>query len=314
MENFVVKKRSKNRTYFSIDALQRISRNDPEELVADSEAMYAEGIERAVASALDHLKDSRVILLAGPSASGKTTTSMFLRDRLLAHGVGATVISMDNYFFTLDKNDKTIDYESPERIDRDLCVGHIMALERGESVWAPRYDFETGVQTPEAVEIHSGRDEVTIFEGIHALNPVFYTVTHPTGVYVSARMRLLRADRVMFRPEWVRFIRRCVRDEFSRGTDFDRTLELWSNVRRGEGRYILPYKSNADIHIDSSFACEPALYAGLAIDELRTLPKGRLRKAGMSNLCNMLAQFQPIPPSLIPRDSLLREFIGEMGL
>ena len=287
---------------------------DPAEFVRQCEASYETRITEAAEMVVSRMGTTRVVMLAGPSSSGKTTSAHRLSDLLKQRGIHAETISMDDYFLTLDRTNGTIDYEAPERMDIPLLQRHIAMLDAGEEIEIPHYDFTTGIQSHGSRSLRLGKEDVAIFEGIHALSDLFCTVGDPTGIYVSARMRVTRGGDVFMPPEWLRFIRRCVRDELFRDSTFLRTLELWGNVRRGELRYILPNKENAHVQIDTSLAYEPCLFAPFAAQELACLPGDRLEELELAGIAEKLSSFVRLDPALIPEDSLMREFIGDAGL
>lgn len=287
---------------------------DPTAFVANCEASYQARISEAADTVISRMDTSRVVMLAGPSSSGKTTSAHRLSDLLKQRGIHAETISMDDYFMTIDRSDTSIDYEAPERMDISLLQQHIAMLDAGAEICIPHYDFTTGIQSLSTRTLQLRKGEVAIFEGIHALSDLFCTVGDPTGVYVSARMRVTKGGEVFMPPEWLRFTRRCVRDELFRDADFRRTLGLWGNVRRGELRYILPNKENAHVQIDTSLAYEPCLFAPFAAEELARLPKEELEEQELSGIAEKLSSFIGLDPALIPADSLMREFIGDAGL
>ncbi|MBE6936001.1 MAG: nucleoside kinase [Ruminococcaceae bacterium] len=284
---------------------------DPAAFVEECEAEYQAGILHAAAVIAERMAVSRVVLLAGPSSSGKTTTSHRLTDALASRGIGAHVISMDDYFLTMDREDRSLDYDAPERMDIPLLQRHIAALEAEETILIPHFDFTTGIQTPAVRALSPRQDEVVIFEGIHALSDLFCEIGDPTGVYLSARMRVLRDGALFMPPEWLRYVRRSVRDERFRNSSFLRTLGLWRNVRRAELRHILPSKENAHVQLDTSLAYEPCLFAPYAIAGLRALPEAELAAQGLSGIVEALEAFAVISPDYVPDASLLREFIGK---
>ena len=302
------------RNYLELSHIVHLTSADPEEFVRHCEESYQDHISEAADTVISRMDTTRVVMLAGPSSSGKTTSAHRLTDALRQRGIHAETISMDDYFMTIDRDDTSIDYEAPERMDIAMLQEHIAMLDAGAEIHIPHYDFTTGIQSQGVRSLRLDRGEVAIFEGIHALSDLFCTVGDPTGIYVSARMRVTRGGEVYMPPEWLRFIRRCVRDELFRDASFSRTLGLWENVRKGELRYILPSKENAHVQIDTSLAYEPCLFAPLAVQELSQLPEKELQERGLSEIAQRLSAFVPLDPALVPADSLMREFIGDAGL
>ncbi len=301
------------RNYLELSHINHLASADPAEFVRNCEASYRQRVEEAADLVVSRMGISRVVMLAGPSSSGKTTTAHRLTDALKKRGIHAETISMDDYFLTIDRTDTSIDYEAPERMDIALLRDHIALLDAGAEIHIPYFDFTTGIQSESSRSLRLGNGDVAIFEGIHALSDLFCTVGDPTGIYISARMRVTNKENIYMPPEWLRFVRRCVRDELFRDSSFLRTLGLWKNVRRGEVRYILPSKENAHVQIDTSLAYEPCLFAPFAVGELESLPEEELDDRELSGIAQALSSFVPIDPSLVPEDSLMREFIGEAG-
>lgn len=302
------------RNYLELSHINELAVKSPAEFVLRCEEGYRRRIAEAADTVVSRIGVSRVVMLAGPSSSGKTTTAHRLTDELKKRGIHAETISMDDYFQTVDRTDDSIDYEMPERMDIDLLRGHIAMLDAGAEIHVPHFDFTTGIQSESSRSLRLVEGEVAIFEGIHALSDLFCSVGDPTGIYISARMRVTKDGAIFMPPEWLRFVRRSVRDELFRDSSFQRTLVLWKNVRRGETRYIIPSKENAHVQIDTTLAYEPCLFGPFAVNELASLPKEELRDRGLSGIAQALSEFAVIDPSLVPQDSLMREFIGEAGL
>ena len=302
------------RNYLELSNINELAVKSPAEFVLHCEEGYRRRIVEAADMIVSRIGISRVVMLAGPSSSGKTTTAHRLTDELYKRGIRAETISMDDYFQTVDRTDNTIDYEMPERMDISLLREHIAMLDAGAQIDIPHFDFTTGIQAKGTRSLQLGSGEVAIFEGIHALSDLFCSVGDPTGIYISARMRVTKNGAILMPPEWLRFIRRSVRDELFRDSSFLRTLGLWKNVRRGEKRYILPSKENAHVQIDTSLAYEPCLFAPFARNELASLPKAELRDRELDGIAEALSEFVVISPAFVPENSMMREFIGNAGL
>lgn len=188
-------------------------------------------------------------------------------------------------------------------------------LSRGEEVTIPRFEFSRQMRNDaKGWPLHLRDNEVAIFEGIHALNDDI-AGRHPeaTALYVSARSNVLEDGAVRFKGTWMRITRRAVRDCNFRGTDLTDTLSMWHNVRRGEKRYISPYKGRAHIVVDSSLPYEAAVFANYAAplaQALESLPPSNPRWKELHDLLDAFRWFEPIDPALVPPSSLIREFIG----
>ena len=294
-------------------------RRDPVGFMEECDQGYQDKIARAAEQICANLKKSPVVLLSGPSGSGKTTTAEKLSQELERRGVRTHPVSMDDYFVTQDPAvlprtpDGAIDYESPEMMDLKLLDQHFEKLTRGEWILVPRFEFARQMRNDSrGTPLKLGRDEVAIFEGIHALNTQL-TSRHPdaTRLYISARSDVVdEQDRVVFKRTWLRLTRRAVRDYNFRGTDVSGTLDMWTNVRRGEKLYISPYRDTAHIKFDTALAYEASVMASYAKPLMAAVPQENQRRGELLELVRALDRFQPIDPALVPPDSLLHEFIG----
>ena len=194
----------------------------------------------------------------------------------------------------------------------ELLSQHFAALSRGEEILIPKFEFARQMRndslgTPLKLE----RNEIAIFEGIHALNDDI-AGRHPEAakLYISARSNINEGAVLRFKGTWMRLVRRAVRDYSFRGAGVARTLEMWANVRRGEKLYVSPFKNKADIVFDSSLPYEVPVMKHYAVPILKSVPEDNERHDEMLELVKAFDHFQPIDPALVARDSLLREFIG----
>lgn len=303
------------RNYVTINEVNYAVRTDPKGFVAECENIYAQQIDLVAERIAAGIDQCRIVMLAGPSGSGKTTSARLIRERLEQRGIKANTIEMDCYFLDVDRSDKTLNYEAPERLDIPLLIEHMEKLSRGEDVWLPKFDFLTGKQHKNVTHMKLQSDEIAIFEGIHALNDIFRkSKADPFDLYVSPRLRVTdEAGNVLIKPDELRFIRRGIRDMKYRGADFNRTAELWPNVAAGVRDYIMPFKKYADMMIDTSFDYEVNLMAPYALPCLNAICAETLSALAMENLPVRLSRFEPLDPSIVPSDSMLREFIGQIG-
>ncbi len=296
---------------------KRIQANT-EEFLAECDQAYAQRVSLAADKILENLERSPIVLLSGPSGSGKTTTALKIAEELQRRGVGSRAVAMDNYFKTMNRRtaprtpEGDIDYESPLCMDMDLLSEHFTALSRGDWVLVPKFEFARQMRndslgTPLKLE----KNEIAIFEGIHALNDDI-AGRHPeaTKLYISARSNVNEGSSLRFKGTWMRLIRRAVRDYNFRGTEVADTLEMWANVRRGEKLYISPFKHRADIIFDSSLPYEVSVMKNYAVPILQSVPEDNERHDELLQLIDAFSHFEPIDPALVPKDSLLREFIG----
>jgi uridine kinase len=260
-----------------------------------------------------------IVLLSGPSGSGKTTTALRLADELKKNGVKARVISMDNYFIPNknieEKNvprdeEGNIDLESPYRVDIKMFQEHMKLMAECKPVEVPEFDFVTQ-DYKSYTTITREENEVMIFEGIHALNPeVNGGVTDTaTCIYVSVRTRLKTKNGDLLHPSQVRLMRRLLRDRLFRGREYDDIFAMYKSVQRGENLYIMPYKNRADFNIDTFIDYETPVYKGLIYDDLLNAEKSKYNDM-RSMVIKYLEEIDSIPSVFVPKNSLIKEFIG----
>lgn len=292
---------------------------DPEGFITQSEADYSFQIDNAVQTIIDRMKGSPIVMLSGPSGSGKTTSAFRLKEKLIATGITAHTISLDNYFHTLDirKAPRTpngdLDLESPLCLDIELINEHFDSLQSGEEIKIPRYDFIRKERSASrCTKLSLGPNEIAIFEGIHALNDQI-SGPHPlaTRLYISASTDFYDdVGTKVFDRTWLRLMRRVVRDNSFRGSDAAYTIEMWKNVLRGEHLYIDPYKDKADVLINSAMPYEVCLFKHFAEPLFRALPEGSGPAEEIEEIVLALEKFVDIPVYPVPGNSIIREFIG----
>lgn len=291
---------------------------DPVGLIEEGDAQYHANVESAAEKILENLPNSPIVLLSGPSGSGKTTTAMKIAAALEARGVGSHYVGMDDYFNTISPEttprtpEGEYDLESPLCLDMELMNEHFTKLSRGERIYVPKYEFSRKMRAFEpSKSIKLGRDEIVIFEGIHALNDMI-TDRHPEAfkLYISARSDVEFEGKIVFKRTWFRLVRRMVRDYNFRGSAPDETMGMWANVRRGEKAHISPFKDKADFQFDSSLPYELPVFNRTATELFRSVPEGIERFEELRGVLPALQLFGEIDESLVPKSSLIREFIG----
>lgn len=298
-----------------LDEINRMARECPEQLIADSEREYEKSVAGAARIAADRFSSKPIILLSGPSGSGKTTTAHNLSAQLKRLGLKALVISMDDYFLSNalvpKEPDGSIDYEKPERVDTELLREHLDILSGCGTVTLPKFDFTTGTRSA-GETITKSPDCAVIIEGIHALNPELAGKCKDiaTCLYVSVRTRISSKTGELLHPSKIRLMRRMSRDRLFRGRDISGTIELFGSVQRGENLYIMPHKGYSDYDIDTFFAYEICIYRRI-IEELGG-KHGELSNDGLFKglLPEFVADAVPLSASLIPEGSVIREFVG----
>ncbi len=287
------------------------------ELILASEALHEQNVSNIALKITSQREPVHLVLIAGPSSSGKTTFSKRLSVQLIAQGITPFALEMDNYFIDRDKTpldaDGKPDFESTRALDIARLTSDIRRLVAGERVHLPHYNFKTGKSHPgEEVQLQPG--QIIIMEGIHGLNPEL-TIDIPSGqafrIYVSCltQLNLDRHNRISTTD--TRLIRRIVRDARERGYTVQDTISRWESVRRGEKRYIFPFQENADVMFNSALAYELAALKPLAEPLLRQAPHGAPEFIEAKRLLTLLEWFRPLDSNLIPDNSILREFIGD---
>lgn len=299
----------------SVGALNEvIAQGRIDEIILVSEALH----EQYIAEIARQIAESgqRIVLIAGPSSSGKTTFSRRLAVQLLALGLDPFPLELDNYFVDrektpLDENGQP-DFEMLEALDLPLLAEHLERLLAGERVQLPHYNFRTGKREP-GEEVQLKPSQLLILEGIHGLNDRLLPGTlsrRAYRIYVSAltQLNLDRHNRVSTTD--TRLIRRIVRDARERGYNAAQTISRWEQVRRGEKRYIFPYQENADVMFNSALVYELAALKPYAEPLLRQVPCGTPEYIEARRLLALLEWFLPLEESHIPEDSIVREFLG----
>jgi uridine kinase len=287
-----------------------------DQVVLVSEAFHDNNLARMANQVVNQLDRSRIILIAGPSSAGKTTTSRRLTVQLLALGVSPFPLELDNYFLDRDKTplgeDGKPDFESIDALHLPLLADHLSRLIQGEEVQLPRYNFKTGLREEgELIRLENGQP--IILEGIHGMDPRLLPKNlsgEAFRIYVSAltQLNLDRHNRVSTTD--TRLIRRIVRDARERGYTAAQTIGRWESVRRGEKRHIFPFQENADVMFNSALTYELAALKPFAEPLLRQVPHGTPEYIEAKRLLAFLEWFLPLESSLIPGTSIVREFLG----
>ena len=291
-----------------------------QEIVLVSEALHEQNIAdiaRQIAKQRDEL---RLILIAGPSSSGKTTFSRRLTVQLLALGISPFPLELDNYFVDrentpLDENGD-YDFETIEALNLAQLANDLQKMTRGEKVRMPHFNFKKGVSEP-GEEIQLRDDQLIILEGIHGMNPrliPFELQSQAFRIYISAltQLNLDRHNRVSTTD--TRLLRRIVRDARERGYSAQATISRWESVRRGEKRHIYPYQENADVMINSALVFELSTLKRFAEPLLRQVPHGTPEYIEAKRLLAFLEWFLPLDENFVPDNSIAREFLGGSAL
>lgn len=292
-----------------------VSTGKVEELIRISETKQSNELLQ-LAEKIYNNKDLKIVLLAGPSSSGKTTTSKKLCMFLRSFGVNPAVISMDDYFVEREETplneEGKPDYECLEAVDLKLFDNQIEKILKGEEVVTPTYNFLTGNKEYNN-KIKLGNSDVLVIEGIHALDKRVLTNISKNKIfriYISALTELNIDNHNYISTTDNRLLRRIIRDNKTRGHGVQKTISTWPDVRSGEEKYIFPYQDNADYTFNSALIYEIGVLKTYAEPLLYAVDPSDSCYEEAKRLINFLGFFLPIPADAIPKDSILREFVG----
>ncbi len=286
------------------------------DLINVSEALQEKKISQ-IADTIAERKEIKVVLIAGPSSSGKTTFCKRLSVQLLASGVKPVQISLDDYFVNRAETPKDengeLDYESIYALNIPLINEQFNALFRGEEVELPKYNFQTGRSEKSGKKLHLGENNILLVEGIHALNPALteqIADDKKFKIYASALTTILLDDHNYIPTTDNRLLRRIVRDYKYRGCSAQETIHRWPSVRAGENKWIFPYQEQADVMFNTALLFELAVIKPQAEEVLEQVPENCEEYAEAYRLRKFLKYFAPLPFRNLPPTSLLREFLG----
>lgn len=298
------------------DFNQAIDANHATDIINISEALQEKKIAK-IAEEIASRKGVKLVLLAGPSSSGKTTSCKRLSIQLAVNGLKPLQISLDDYFVDREKTPKDAsgeyDYESIYALDLDLINEQFNALFRGEEVELPKYDFQSGKSKKSGNRLKMNDNNVLVVEGIHALNPEL-TAHIPQEqifrVYASALTTILLDNHNYIPTTDNRLLRRIIRDYKYRGVSAQETIHRWPSVRAGENKWIFPFQENADAMLNTAMLYELAVIKTQAEPLLQQVPENCEEYAEAYRLLKFLKYFKGIPYNNLPPTSLLREFLG----
>ncbi|MBQ3149875.1 MAG: hypothetical protein IJB86_01365 [Clostridia bacterium] len=294
-----------------------LAKNDPKTLCEISEKSYDDKI-REVASAMMNSRSKKILLLAGPSSAGKTTSSKKLRQYFNENGINCFTVSLDDFYLDSGNHplaeDGTPDFESIRALDLPLLAETTEQLLTTGECDLPVFDFNTKKRIVNANHISMGSDDILIFEGLHALNPILINTLPPDAIYkmyVSVLSRVYDDNgNIIMGKRDLRFTRRLVRDFKHRNSSAETTYAIWKNVKSGEDKYLFPFEDTADIKVDSFHPCEACILRKEATDILNTLPENSIFADSCAKLKSNLSLFNDIETELLSDNSLLREFAG----
>ena len=304
---------------YTLKYINHRARYEAAEFIRDCEQQYHEQVLFVAEEIARNSAQKPIVLINGPSSSGKTTTNDRIARALQTHGIHAEMISMDDYYRTvgtyeipLDPENNVPDLESPDCMNLPLLSQHLAQLVEGEEISLPRFDFETRTAIPDARTLRLDPDEVVLIEGIHSFNPVIMgDLAHAaTGVYLSVASAVVSEEGARLEPYMMRFLRRAMRDSLFRNSPVEETLHQWSSVRRGERLYIAPYRGQANLTVDTFLPYELCILMQQLTLRLRQYAE-ELPGADLTPIGAVLGQVAPIDyMDFLPEDSVLHEFIG----
>jgi len=292
----------------------------PEDYVRYCERSYTRTLKKITTEVVKG-DGSKIIMLSGPSSSGKTTSANKLARMISRTGHIAYVVHLDDFFKNRDEipagPDGLQDFEGLDALQLDLLQETLSGLlnANGNSIWLPRFDFHTGIREDHAMEVQLLEGDVVLVEGLHALNPVLcdnLPEEQLYKIYVSVHSDIYdnNGDVLLGRRN-IRLIRRMIRDYAHRSSGVEATFERWPSVVNGEIQNLFPYRPEADFIVDSIHPYELCVFRERALQLLGELPGDSPYKNEADALTDILQQFEPLDPRIVPRSSLLNEFIGK---
>ncbi len=307
---------------------QRVENGEIKEIVAESEAAYASDIA-SVSALLEERKDEvRLAIVAGPSSSGKTTTTTKVAHHLGKLGMKFVELNLDNYYFDLEMHPKDefgdYDFETPQALDIELINQHLHQLLKGEEVLLPFYDFKTGKRHPEQTQLRLTKGDIILIDSLYGLYPPLTDGITDSKVrlYIEPLLQIKDDQGKYIRWTDIRLMRRMLRDDLYRDYRYEKTLTHWHYVRSSEMRNIIPYSGTADFIINSAMPYELPLYKDKLLDgfakwveKYKDDPLRLDAYQRATRIFNLLQTITPYPDdSIVPQDSVIREFIGGLKI
>ena len=308
---------------------RRLAEGELQQITSESEIFYEEDIKLAAQKICDRRDEIKIVLISGPSSSGKTTTTIKIGQILKQRGLSLVALNVDNYFFNLEKHPKDefgdYDFETPQALDLELINEHLARLIKGEEVEIPFYDFKTGKRAEKTTPMKIGKNDIILIDSLHGLYPPMTENINPENkfkLYLEPLLQMKDSKSCYIRWTDIRLMRRMLRDQAFRAYDPEKTLTHWHYVRTSEKRSIIPNHVNADFIINSAMPYELSIYKSKLKDYFKNwvikfkddaLREDAYERAARVNL--MLSEITPLDDdSFVPSDSVIREFIGGSSL
>ncbi len=304
---------------------ERIQRNEMPEIIRESETAYQEDVDTAVEMIAGRSRTVRMVIVSGPSSSGKTTTTIKINQHLQHLGCKLVTLNVDNYFYDLSLHPKDefgdYDFETPQALDLDLINQHLSQLTAGQEVQIPHYDFKTGARTAETTPMRLAQNEILLIDSLHGLYEGMTSSVPPEQkfkLYLEPLFQIKDSRGNYARWTDIRLIRRMLRDATHRSYDPSQTIEHWHYVRSSELRNIIPHIQQVDFIINSAMPYELPLYRHKMLDQFtfwaEKYQNDPLRQDAYERAVrvrDLLSEVLPFPDdSIVPADSVIREFIG----
>ena len=308
---------------------QRLKKGELAQITSESEMFYEEDIKNAARQISDRRDELKIVLISGPSSSGKTTTTIKIGQLLKQMDIELVALNVDNYFFDIDLHPKDefgdFDYETPQALDLALINDHLSRLIAGEEVRIPFYDFKNGRRINDQTPMKIGKKEIILIDSLHGLYPPMTEDISPENkfkLYLEPLLQMKSSSGQYIRWTDIRLMRRMLRDAAYRAYDPEKTLNHWHYVRASEMRHIVPNLINADLIINSSMPYELSIYKSRLFEQFKKwevkYKDDALREDSYTRahrIHAMLAEFDPLADdSFVPGDSVIREFIGGSSL
>ena len=291
---------------------------DAVSFITDEETRFDTAVSDVVEKFLAN-SDYDIVLLAGPSSSGKTTTAGILSDKIRNSGRNAYIVSLDDFYLNAEdiaiNEDGVKDYENVTALDIPLIRKCFAQLIEDRESELPIFDFMTGSRSSETKHIELKKDDVIIVEGLHALNPVItegLDESHLYKIYISVSSRVIDEDgKVLLNKRNLRLIRRTIRDYKHRNASVEQTFKMWDGVLKGEDKFLFPFESYADVKINSFHSYEPCMIKEEALSRFSQVTADSVFYEKAQEIVSALNRFVDIKESLLPEKSLLNEFLSE---
>ena len=302
---------------FDIESINKGISADVFEMISDSEARIEREVEKAAEAILEKGEKLKIVLISGRSASGKTTFTKKVCKKLCEKGREAKHIALDDFFLGVDylplNEDGTYDMESITGLDVALANESFRLLLSEGKADFPTFDFPNQRRGEKWNRIETGKNGIIMIEGIHSLNPALTENLPEKGIlrmFIEPKKSYIKGEKTFFSAEEIRLMRRMTRDELFRGWETEKTFAQWKSVLSGEKIYIEPYIDSAEIKVDTSMAFEPAVFVDILSEMLYRIDEKSPFFGKAKALLEKLSAFEKISPDFLPKDSLLREFVG----